>query len=50
MRRKQRKIAITILLAFGLFINCSSNIHGDVNNSSILQGTLPYSDPIIGDH
>jgi len=46
MRKKYKKIAITLFLAFGLFINLSSNIQDEVNNPSI---TIS-SDPIIGDH
>jgi len=53
MRKKHKKLAITFLLAFGLFINLSSNIHADVKNPSITLGTLSNetnNDPIIGDH
>lgn len=53
MRKKHRKIAITVLLAFGIFINFSSTIHSEANKPSITLGTLsnqPNNDPIIGDH
>ncbi|WP_391115872.1 hypothetical protein [Psychrobacillus sp. L3] len=49
MRKKHRKIAITVLLAFGIFINFSSNMD-EVNNPSLPTGTSLFSDPIIGDH
>ncbi|MFJ7828534.1 hypothetical protein [Psychrobacillus sp. NPDC096623] len=53
MRKKNRKIAITVLLALGIFINFSSTIHAEVNNSSplgALSNSEPIKDPIIGDH
>lgn len=50
MRKKHRKIAITVLLAFGLFINFSSSTQAEEIEPSVPKGISLYSDPIIGDH
>jgi len=53
LRKKIKKIAITALLAFGLFINFSSTIHAEVNKPAITIDNLTSklkNDPIIGDH
>ncbi|MEK3953216.1 hypothetical protein [Psychrobacillus sp. FSL K6-1464] len=50
MRKKYRKLVITVVLAFGLFINFSSDIQAEFNTPSIPQGASLNSDPIIGDH
>lgn len=50
MKKKHRKILITLLFAFGVFVNIPSNIQDGVNNPSLPLSTSLYSDPIIGDH
>lgn len=49
MRKKYSKLAISVLMAFGLFINFSTNIHADINNP-IKTISISADEPIGGSH
>ncbi|WP_156350808.1 hypothetical protein [Psychrobacillus sp. FJAT-21963] len=50
MGKKCRKIVVSFLIAFGLFVNCFGNIHTEINNPTKTISTIQQNDPIDGDH